>query len=83
MIIGFKLQITTNRRKSRPATTVAAVSSHISLTLVLERPVKTAVKSKITTRENVNQLDKIVQAGVCVGILICEALWLLHDSLFL
>ena len=62
---------------------MAAVSSHISLTLVLERPVKTAVKSKITTRENVNQLDKIVQAGVCVGILICEALWLLHDSLFL
>ena len=58
---------------------MAAVSSHISLTFVLDRPVNTAVKSNITTRENVNQLDKIVQAGVCVGILIdCETLEQTH-----
>ena len=58
---------TTNRRNSSPATSVAAVSSHTNLTLVLDRPVKTAVKSKITTSVTVSQLDNKLHAGLWLG----------------
>ena len=58
---------TTNRRNSSPATSAAAVSSHTNLTLVLDRPVKTAVNSNITTSVTVSQLDNKVHAGLWVG----------------